>query len=368
MQISTFNYIYAHEFGHVLGLADHSGGGNILMNNTWPTTYCYPETSAREPTVTDIGVLPPCGSPKGIRCVYNWTAGFQKWVLQTPTPLAKTGLNWTFESADHNVDGVLDLFGIKMNEPNTLNNTEVHILSGSTDFQTWILRKVTGLGPTDPTGWAFVLADWNRGGKPDLIAIKKLNTSSGKTEIKIYSGESDFVTKIFDQPSVLHQTNNDYEFGVGDWNGDGIPDLFVIKKCCASNGKTEVHIMNGADPDGSGSLKPFGAWLNNYATLLGTTDSAWTFEVVDYNRDGRLDVSAVKMSGSPTTEVHIMSGSGTPFSTWIIRTATPLAQTNRDYWAFPFGDWTRGADLTPDLMSVKKQGASSTEVHILAGN
>lgn len=71
LSTDVYSYVYAHEFGHVLGLNDH-GSGNILMNNYWPDN-CNPQTSARAPTSTEIGILPPCsGAPPGIRCVYNW--------------------------------------------------------------------------------------------------------------------------------------------------------------------------------------------------------------------------------------------------------------------------------------------------------
>jgi hypothetical protein len=43
----------------------------------------------------------------------------------------------------------------------------------------------------------FKLADWDGDGIPDLWAIKKWNTGTGKTEVHIYSGASDFAQPIF---------------------------------------------------------------------------------------------------------------------------------------------------------------------------
>lgn len=74
----TWQYIFAHEFGHSQGLADH-GSGNILMNNVWSSgNYpCIPNTSANGPTSTESGTpvsggASSCGSPKGIRCIFKW--------------------------------------------------------------------------------------------------------------------------------------------------------------------------------------------------------------------------------------------------------------------------------------------------------
>jgi hypothetical protein len=77
----SWQYLFAHEFGHSQGLDDH-GSGNILMNNAWSfgNYPCYPDTSANGPTATEVGTAVPWGattcssppSPKGIRCIFKW--------------------------------------------------------------------------------------------------------------------------------------------------------------------------------------------------------------------------------------------------------------------------------------------------------
>ena len=72
----------------------------------------------------------------------QWAPGytnFQSWLLQTGTPQGRTNSSqWTYAMGDWNRDGAPDLVGIKMNgTPN--NKTELHILSGGSNFQTWLL-------------------------------------------------------------------------------------------------------------------------------------------------------------------------------------------------------------------------------------
>jgi len=45
--------------------------------------------------------------------------------------------------------------------------------------------------------------------------------------------------------TALHQTGDNFEFLVGDYNNNGRLDVYCIKKNGAGNGKTEVHILNG---------------------------------------------------------------------------------------------------------------------------
>lgn len=70
----SFQYVYAHELGHVLGLDDH-GSGALLMNHSWPTSYCYSQAwgtyGINGATATDIGHA-NCTSPKGVRCIYQY--------------------------------------------------------------------------------------------------------------------------------------------------------------------------------------------------------------------------------------------------------------------------------------------------------
>jgi hypothetical protein len=69
MTTTKYQYVFAHELGHVLGLNDHPSG-SMLMNQTW--SGCSPSTSATSPTSTEIGTSPPCSGTPGIRCIYNW--------------------------------------------------------------------------------------------------------------------------------------------------------------------------------------------------------------------------------------------------------------------------------------------------------
>jgi hypothetical protein len=109
--------------------------------------------------------------------------------------------------------------------------------------QGFILQTGTALHETDNT-FEFAVGDWNQDGRPDLFAVKKSNTGSKSTEIHILSGASNFQSFILQTGTALHETDNTFEFAVGDWNQDGRPDLFAIKKSNTGSKSTEVHIIS----------------------------------------------------------------------------------------------------------------------------
>ncbi len=136
----------------------------------------------------------------------------------------------------------------------------------------------------------------------DLYAIKKKGVT--KTEVRGLNRQTNYQTYITNTASILGKTGSDesWNFDFGKFNTDAVYDMYAIKKMGAS-GKTEVHVMNG-----SGGFK---AYLLNVATILGQTgtDNSWEFKVADYNRDGKLDLYAIKKQGAGgRVEVRVLNG------------------------------------------------------------
>jgi hypothetical protein len=224
---------------------------------------------------------------------------FQSFLLHTGTALHETDSTFAFALADWNRDGALDLVAIKKSNTDT-NRTEVHVLSGASNFQNFILQTGTALHETGST-FDFALADWNRDGTLDLVAIKKSNTGTNRTEVHILSGASSFQRFILQIGTALHQTDHTFAFAMADWDGDGIPDLVAIKKSNTATHSTEVHVLSGASN--------FQNFILQTGTSLHETDHTFAFALADWNGDGNLDLVAIKKSNTDThtTEVHILT-------------------------------------------------------------
>jgi hypothetical protein len=144
------------------------------------------------------------------------------------------------------------------------------VLDGSNQFKTYLLHSATTLHQTGSTpGWKFAVGDFNRDGHPDIYVIKR-NTASGFAEIHVLDGATAFKTYLLHQgmPFRAPGTSNDWEFKVGDYDRDGILDLYAIKK--QGSGKTELHIDDGADS--------YTTFLAHLATPIGVTGTDWTWD------------------------------------------------------------------------------------------
>lgn len=172
--------------------------------------------------------------------VLSGISKFKKFILQTATGLHPTGSGWEFDFADWNGDGHLDLIAINRNGAS--GKTEVHVLSGASGWKQFIAHIETGLHQTD-LNWSFLIADWNNDGHSDLVAINRQGTS-GTTEIHVLSGKSNLQNFILQTATGLHTTGLEWRFGVADWDNDGSLDLVGINPKGAS-GTTEVHVLSG---------------------------------------------------------------------------------------------------------------------------
>ena len=112
------------------------------------------------------------------------------------------------------------------------------------------LNTATALFETGAEG-TLRLANWNRDGALDLVYVMKSGTASGRTEVHVLSGAGGFRNWILNVATPLPPSAAFDEFRFADFNGDGVLDLFVVKKQNTSSGRTELHVVNGANNLGS---------------------------------------------------------------------------------------------------------------------
>ena len=370
---------FAHEIGHNMGSQHDSGsakkddGSQSFGAYSYSFGYASPATAGNFITVMaygDSGLhrsrvfstpnVSICGKDKNQLCgvaeqadnarsLNNTTpaiASFRATVVPAPAPVAPVSR--------------LNLFSLaRMGGSGT---SEAHILAG-VNYQSFVTHLATALHQTG-TGydWRFQVGDYNRDGVLDIFAIAKMGGSL-TTEIHVLNGADGYRTFLLHAATVLHQTGTDntWVFKVGDYNRDGVLDMYAIGRQGGS-GRTEVHVLDGATR--------YSSFLAHIATTLHSTgsDGSWDFALGDYNRDGVLDVFAVaKRGGSSTTELHILNGASA-FQQFLLQTPTALHMTGSDkVWDFKVADYN--GDGVLDLYAINRKGGSGrTDVHVLDGS
>jgi hypothetical protein len=204
----------------------------------------------------------------------------------------------------------------------------------------------TGAGPR-----AIAVGDFNGDGVPDLATAN--DTDFGTVTILLGNGDGTFTATATSPVTEVYA----YSIAVGDFNGDGIPDLAVANLCgddptCRSAGTVTILLGNG---DGT---------FTATATSPATGNSPVSIAVGDFNGDGILDL-AVANNDSNSVTVLLGNGDGT-----FTATATSPA-TGQNPFSIAVGDFN--GDGIPDLAVVNQCGnngpcAPNGTVTVLLGN
>jgi hypothetical protein len=364
----------AHEFGHNMGAAhdrETAKGDDGVLNNpddygafdysfgykdiahSFYTVMAYGDTGQRIYRIFSDPTRTFCG---GFVCGQANIADNAR-TLRQIIPVVATFRNTVVAAAGK--IGLLDLVGIHRTGAT---RTEMRVASRANNYKSLVLGASTGLGPTGTNGaWAFGVGDYNGDGTQDLYAIKKPG-ASGRTEVYVLNGVGGYTGVLLQKATALAATGTDQRWilRLGDYNRDGRLDLYAIDRKGGS-GKTEIHVLNGADN--------FSTFLTHRASALPATgaDYTWRFELGDYNRDGILDIYGIsKMAASGKTEVHVLDGAS-GFTVFSARVATAMGRSGSDNsWDFKLGDYNK--DGIVDLYAIYKMGGSGfTEAHVMDG-
>lgn len=286
-----------------------------------------------QPTITIVGgglytANRSCLSAGDITGLLGLYSKPWQFILNTGTALGQTDNNFEFVLAENR-----DLFAIKKSNTGS-NSTELHVLSASSNYQSFNLHTGTALGEADDT-FEFAIAQ-NR----DIFAIKKTGTGTNSTELHVLSASSGYQSFVLQTGTSLSESN-DYDFVVAKNR-----DLIAIQEKNNPGGKIGVRVLTAA----SGYTLGFLA-----GTQLPETTAGYDFTIAE-NRD----LIAVKKSGTGTnsTEIYTLSAASS-YTQTINHVGTALHETN-DSYAFAMAK-------NRDLFTIKKNGtgSNSTEVHVL---
>ena len=177
-------------------------------------------------------------------------APYQQYLLNTGlgvgTPLGQAeDNNGDFLLGDFDGDRIPDLYFIKRRKTGS-KMIEVHVLSGQSNYGKFIEHQGTALVQAEDSNGSFALG-YNVGdGVSDLYFIKRRNTASKMIEVHVLTGRSQFANRTGHVTSLVQAEDNNGDFLVGDFDRDGIPDLFFIKRRNTGSKTIEVHVLSGS--------------------------------------------------------------------------------------------------------------------------
>jgi hypothetical protein len=167
-------------------------------------------------------------------------------------------------------------------------NNVVYILLGKGDgtFEQTAKNPVTGTAGSTPR--AIATGDFNRDGIPDLAVVNTFGANAGAVTILLGNGDGTFT------PAAASPSTGDLplSIAVGDFNGDGIPDLAV-----ANFAGNDVSILLGK---GDGTFEP--------AASPATGDEPVAITAGNFNNDRKVDLVIASLF---STSVLLGNGDGT---------------------------------------------------------
>ncbi|KAJ5152558.1 uncharacterized protein N7482_009036 [Penicillium canariense] len=203
-----------------------------------------------------------------------------------------------WELADYDNDGTLDLIYIQ-NRNTDSGKVEVSVASGATNFQSYLLENTQTVFDVQVNG-RWQMLDLDSDGTLDLIYIQNSNTASNYAEVFVASGASKYTTLISQTESSL-SISNDGTWLLADWDMDGSYDLFYIQNINTASGFVEVNVASGA---------------SGYQTIIQSVPTTFAVEnngswmMYDWDSDNVLDLIYIKQDETAgSVEVHVASGS-----------------------------------------------------------
>lgn len=177
------------------------------QNNWWSWTAGQPDMASGAYDLIGINTKDAYNgqSATGIH-VLSAATGYTTFKVQTLTVLGQTDPNtWVFLPGASNANGLPDVIAInRFDSWNGKKATGIHILSGADSYQSWVgANGLSALGQTLAADWQFAVGKDNSGGGhlPDIIAVN-VHDQNGRIGVHVLSGASQY------QTFLLHNLTN----------------------------------------------------------------------------------------------------------------------------------------------------------------
>ncbi len=198
-------------------------------------------------------------------------------------------LAWSAAVGDFNGDGIPDLAIANYGD------STVTILLGKGDgtFTQAVNSPVT----VGQTPYFIAVGDFNGDGIPDLATA---NLYGGSVTVLLGAGDGTFAQATNSPITVGNTFQTPQAVAIGDFNGDGIPDLVVTTSGYAGGPGTMTVLLGKGD----------GTFTTTADSPVAAESSPISISVADFNADGKADLAVVNSAG-PDVTILLGNGDGT---------------------------------------------------------
>lgn len=258
--------------------------------------------------------------------------------------------------------GYADLFTLKRQHCGT-QRLEVHVLGASDGYASWIQHTGTALGQNDTASATHLIGDYHNRNVRDLYYIKK---GGSKVEVHILDGANNYGSFLLQIGTPINQDEWDsFDFQLGNYHGDGRPDLFCFKRSGTGTGFLEVHVLSGVSN------------YQNFVLQKATTvpcsvlaDGKYILLTGRYQRtQGNSDLFLLNTGDafSRHLEVSVLDGATFFQNLIIVNEVTPIPIADVGNFTFAVSTCNDHITIAPlYCIKTKNTGSSMVEVHVLS--
>jgi hypothetical protein len=236
----------------------------------------------------------------------------------TPAPgYSVNNNNFNYQTGDFNGDGKTDLIHLVNS-----GNGYVHVWLSKGDG-TFDVKSAFTPAPSysvNNNNFNFQTGDFNGDGKTDFIHL--VNSGNGYVHVWLSKGDGTFDVKSAFTPAPNYSVNNNnFNFKLGDFNGDGKTDLIHL----VNSGNGYVHVWNSK---GDGTFDVKSAFTP--APTYSVNNNNFNFQTGDFNADGKTDLTHLVNSGNGY--VHVWTSNGDSEATIKKEANDALQVTRNNYY------------------------------------
>lgn len=227
-------------------------------------------------------------------------------------PVAMDTVNgdWEFRMDHWGGGSKPDLFAIHKSSTSS-GFVEVTVFTGESNFTTSSSVFQTSLA-TAGRDWTFDVGHYDNDGLIDLFAVLRNGIVATELFVESGAGQTAFSTQLMHGNTAMPRTDKSYQFVAGDMGNDGVPDLLAIRKYGTDSGRVEVSILPDAiSPDGA---DPFEWFSTRTATFIPDSSFDWDFDLMNFNspfatpEDGVPDLVGFQKIAVSSPDFHFLSG------------------------------------------------------------